>query len=117
LPWGVSFPEGSIPYWIFQNTPLHPAQVYSSLYGVILFVLLHFVLKKRRFVGQPVALLFMAEAVFRFAIEYVRFYEDAMHFSLGGLDVTYNQVISVGLFLLGAGIYLVQARRSAARLR
>jgi phosphatidylglycerol:prolipoprotein diacylglycerol transferase len=115
LPWGVTFPKGSIPYWVFQDTPLHPAQLYSSLYGLILFILLHFLLKKRKFIGQPVAVLFMAEAVFRFAIEYVRYYEEAMHFSVAGLHPTYNQVISVGLFAAGLVIYLVQSRRADAR--
>ncbi|MDH4155926.1 MAG: prolipoprotein diacylglyceryl transferase [candidate division Zixibacteria bacterium] len=106
LPWAITFPPGSIPYYQFGDTPLHPAQLYSSLYGVILFIALHFWLKKRRFPGQIVAVLFMVEAVFRFAIEYVRYYEDAMYFSFFGLNPTFNQVISVSLFLLGLLIYI-----------
>ncbi|MEA2031013.1 MAG: prolipoprotein diacylglyceryl transferase [candidate division Zixibacteria bacterium] len=114
LPWGVSFPEGSIPYHIYQDAAIHPAQLYSSLYGVIIFILLHFMMKRRAFVGQLVALLFMVEAVFRFAIEYVRFYEKAMYFSLWGIEPTYNEVVSVFLFLVGLGIYFWQ--RKHARL-
>lgn len=111
LPWGVSFPEGSIPSYVFGTTSIHPAQLYSSLYGVILFLLLHFMMKRKEFMGQLVAILFMVEAVFRFALEYVRYYEDAMYFSLWGIEPTYNQVVSVSLFLLGLGIYIVQSRR------
>jgi len=110
LPWGVSFPPGSIPYAVFQETHIHPAQIYSSLYGLGLFLLLHFLLKRRKFIGQIVALMFMIEAVFRFAIEYVRFYEEEMHFHLGDMNPTYNQVISLGLFLLGLGVYLYQRK-------
>ena len=112
LPWGISFPPGSIPYAIFQNAHLHPAQIYSSLYGLGLFVFLHFMMKHRSFIGQITALMFMTEAVFRFLIEYVRYYEDAMFFSIGGIEPTYNQAISLFLFLLGLGIYLIQRKRA-----
>lgn len=111
LPWGVSFPPGSIPYAVYFDAPLHPSQLYISLYGFGLFLLLHFMMKRKRFVGQLVALLFMIEAVFRFAIEYVRYYEEAMHFHLGGMHPTYNQAISIALFLLGLGIYVYQCKK------
>jgi phosphatidylglycerol:prolipoprotein diacylglycerol transferase len=110
LPWGIKFPIGSIPYTVFGDVYIHPAQIYSSLYGFGLFVLLHFLLKRRIFIGQIVAILFMAEAVFRYLIEYVRYYESAMIFQLGGTTITYNQVISAALFVLGVGLYLVQRR-------
>ncbi len=114
LPWGISFPPGSIPYFVFQDAHLHPAQLYSSLYGLGLFVLLHLVLKNRTFPGQATALMFMIEAVARFLIENVRYYEDAMTFSLDGVEPTYNQIISVLLFLAGLVIYFYQ--RKHARL-
>ncbi|MDX9857170.1 MAG: prolipoprotein diacylglyceryl transferase [candidate division Zixibacteria bacterium] len=114
LPWGVSFPASSIPYYVFGDAHLHPAQIYSSLYGLGLFLVLHKMLKHQSFSGQVVAVLFMVEAVFRFGIEYVRYYENEMYFSIFGLDPTYNQAISISLFLLGLAIYLVQ-RRAARR--
>lgn len=116
LPWGVTFPKGSIPYAVFGSQPLHPSQLYSSLYGVLLFVLLHYVLKHRRFLGQVVAILFMVEAFFRFIIEYVRYYEQAMFFTVGHLHPTYNQVVSVSLFIVGLTIYIVQSRRHRPKL-
>jgi phosphatidylglycerol:prolipoprotein diacylglycerol transferase len=112
LPWGVHFPSGSIPYYQFGNTAIHPAQLYSSLYGVVLFLILHYLLKHKSFNGQLVAVLFMVEAFFRFVIEYVRFYEDAMMFSFLGMEPTYNQVISVVLFVLGISIYFYQRNRA-----
>jgi phosphatidylglycerol:prolipoprotein diacylglycerol transferase len=112
LPWGVSFPEGSIPHSVFGHVPLHPAQLYSSLYGLLLFIGLHLLMKRRLFIGQLVAVLFMAEAVFRFVIEYVRFYENAMVFSFLGAEPTYNQVVSLGLFLMGVGIYWYQRKHA-----
>lgn len=112
LPWGVRFPVDSLPYAVFGDAHIHPAQLYSSLYGLILFVGLHFVLKKRAFIGQVVAILFMVEAVFRFALEYVRYYENAMYFTLGSIQPTYNQVVSVLLFVAGAAIYLIKRKGS-----
>ena len=111
LPWGISFPPGSIPYAVYFDVHLHPSQLYSSLYGLGLFLLLHFVMKRRQFAGQIVALMFMIEAVFRFAIEFVRYYEEEMHLHVGGLDTTYNQVTSLALFLLGLGIYIYQWKK------
>jgi len=108
----VKFPEGSIPHAVFGSQPLHPSQIYSSLYGLGLFLFLHFMMKRKKFNGQLVAILFMLEAVFRFIIEYVRYYEDAMNFTLAGVTFTFNQVISVSLFLLGLIIYLLQSKRT-----
>ena len=78
----------------------------------MLFLLLHFVLKHRRFAGQVVSLMFMIEAVFRFAIEYVRYYEGEMHFHLFGYQPTWNQAMSAALFLLGLGIYWHQGKKA-----
>jgi phosphatidylglycerol:prolipoprotein diacylglycerol transferase len=111
LPWGVVFPIGSIPYMTFGDLHLHPAQLYSSLYGFALFLFLHFLIKRRHFVGQVTAILLMTEALFRFAIEYVRYYESEMHLSLLGMSPTYNQLVSWGLFLGGAVTYFVCQHR------
>ena len=110
LPWGISFPEGTLPFAVFGEQHIHPSQIYSSLYGLILFVVLHYINKRKSFFGQPVAVLFMAEAVFRFAIEYVRYYEDAMYFTLGSFTPTYNQVVSVSLFVIGLILYIVRRK-------
>ncbi len=111
LPWGIQFPPGSIPTFVFGDAHLHPAQIYSSMYGFGLFLFLHWLMKRRAFLGQLAAVTMMAEAVFRFAIEYVRYYEDAMYFDFMGYRPTFNQFVSVALLLLGLGIYLVQRRR------
>jgi phosphatidylglycerol---prolipoprotein diacylglyceryl transferase len=108
LPWGVSFPLDSIPYYVFGDAHLHPAQLYSSFYGLFLFLFLHWRLKHKSFDGQVVALLFMIEAIFRYLIEFVRYYESEMHFSFMGMNPTYNQAISIMLFALGLAIYIIQ---------
>lgn len=115
LPWGVQFPSGSIPSFVFGAEHLHPSQLYSSAYGFLLFLLLHRLLKHRRFPGQVVAVLFMVEAVFRYLIEYVRYYEEEMHFNLAGMHPTYNQIVSLGLFIAGLLIYFTGRRLGNSR--
>jgi phosphatidylglycerol:prolipoprotein diacylglycerol transferase len=107
LPWCVEFPVGSIPWSVWGAQHIHPSQIYSSLYGFVLFVWLHWMLKNKRFQGQIVAILLMAEAVFRYAIEYVRYYESEMHFDFLGMHPTYNQLVSLCLFAAGAILYVL----------
>jgi phosphatidylglycerol:prolipoprotein diacylglycerol transferase len=111
LPWGITFPEDSIPAYIFPDQAIHPAQLYSSAYGILLFVFLHQVLKRKRFDGQVIAVLLMVEAVFRFVIENVRYYESEMTFSLMGIQPTYNHAASILLFITGLVFYIKLPRR------
>ena len=48
----------------------------------------------------------MVEALFRFGIEFVRYYEQAMTFGFLGYEATWNQVVSLLLFGLGLAIYI-----------
>ena len=116
LPFGVSFPEGSIPYAIFGDAHLHPTQIYSSLYGLLLFFILHYFDKRKKFFGATFSLLLMIEAIFRFAIEYVRYYELEMETQIGGITFTYNHLIAIALFLFGLTLFLMLRRnKSVAR--
>jgi len=110
LPWAVHFPHGSIPYSYLGDVPVHPAQLYSSLYGLILFLVLSYVEKRKRYLGLTFSLFLMIEAFFRYLIEYVRFYESQMHLSLFGVDLTYNHVVAILMFLAGL-VLLILARR------
>jgi phosphatidylglycerol:prolipoprotein diacylglycerol transferase len=111
LPFCFPFPEGSLPHYHFGDQPLHPTQLYSSLYGLLLFFTLHFFDKRKSFYGATFCLMLMIEAVFRFLIEYVRYYETEMVTQLFGVTFTYNHLIAVGLFLLGLVLWLVLRNR------
>ncbi len=116
LPFCVSFPEGSIPYAQFGDAHLHPTQIYSSLYGLGLFFLLHRFDKGKKFYGATFSLMLIIEAVFRFAIEYVRYYEAEMETQIGGVTFTYNHLIAVALFAFGLVLFLILRRnKSIAR--
>ena len=107
LPWAVRFPEGSIPYSYFGDVSIHPAQLYSSLYGLLIFVVLSYVEKKKRFLGLTFSLFLIIEAFFRYVIEYVRFYEDQMQTLLFGVTFTYNHIAAILLFILGWLLLLI----------
>ncbi len=108
LPWGLTFPEGSIPHSIYGALALHPTQIYSAMYGLFIFFLLHRILKKRAFHGQAVAITLILEAAFRASIEPFRYYESAMYFSIGSVDITYNYLMAFLLMTAGVVIYLTQ---------
>lgn len=64
LPWAVVFP--------FDGIPRHPAQLYSSLLGVLIFLVLWQLFRHKRFSGQIAWLYLVLYASYRFGIEFLR---------------------------------------------
>lgn len=110
LPWGVTFPPDSLPAHIYGAVAVHPTQIYSSLYGLILFLVCGSLLKKRQFIGQVAGVMLMGEALSRYLIDLFRWYEEDMLFPGLSDFLTWNQATSIGLFLLGVLIYLFGKR-------
>jgi len=63
LPWGVNFGDG---------IPRHPTELYESLFGVIAFVVLVLLLRKKRPDGILLTGFMIAYFLFRFMIEFIR---------------------------------------------
>lgn len=110
LPWGIVFPSGSIPDGEFPGQPIHPTQLYSSLFGLALFGFLVYFNKRKKFDGAIFALFLMAESLFRFFIEFIRTYEPEMY--VGKTHITYNQLIAVLLFAFGLILWGVLRKRA-----
>jgi len=105
LPWGVTFPAGSFAYRQYHELcPIHPTQLYSSLNGFGLLVILLLFLKfhGKRFHGQIFAIFISLYSIFRFLVEFIR--GDAGRGIYFGLYT--SQIISIGLFFLGIGILI-----------
>ncbi|MFO0985463.1 MAG: prolipoprotein diacylglyceryl transferase family protein, partial [Planctomycetota bacterium] len=83
---------------------IHPTQIYMSLNAFLIFLLLWWVLRKRRFPGQVLWTSFMLYAVGRFIIEFYRGDNQARGF-IGPLST--SQFIGIPMFLLG-GIMLMR---------
>ncbi len=90
--WALSFPRGSPPWEHHVDTgritaealrslPVHPTQIYESLYGLAIFL---FLLRARRFprifAGQSLMLFLGIYGVLRFANEYLRDDPERGHF-------------------------------------
>lgn len=84
LPWAVKFPKGSLPYnaqlsegLIMPNAsvslPVHPVQIYDSLNGLLLFVLVSYFWRRLKIhPGATFFLFWLTFCVTRFGIEFLR---------------------------------------------
>jgi len=111
LPWAVVFPPESPAGSVFPGVSIHPTQLYMSLYGLIIFGTLLWAERFRRWDGFTFWLLVVLYASARFLVDFVRYYEESMQVHLGGMALSVNQVLSVGLFLVGLGMQVYLGRR------
>jgi phosphatidylglycerol:prolipoprotein diacylglycerol transferase len=112
LPWGVTFPPGSIPDAEFGGQAIHPTQLYSSLFGLILFGFLVWHNKRKKFDGSSFSILLMGDSAFRFFIEFIRSYEPEMYLNVAALHWTYNQWMAILLFVFGLALWVQLRKRS-----
>jgi phosphatidylglycerol:prolipoprotein diacylglycerol transferase len=105
LPWCTVFPSNSPAGSVFPDITIHPAQLYSSLYGLIIFVVLIFLDRKKRPGGFLVSIFIMFYSLCRFVVDYVRYYEPSVQFTLLGSVFTINQAIVFFMFLLGLFLF------------
>ena len=92
FPWGIHFPGNS--------EPLHPTQLYETVFNVSLFFFLSRLSRRRHFEGEVTGFYFLFYAAGRFAIEFFRA-DNPSIFSL-----TWNQWGSVVLFICALGFLL-----------
>ena len=110
------FPSNSAAGSVFPQTPLIPTQLYSSLYGLIIFAALLLAEKKQKFDGQLLFLFFILYGIARFVIDFFRYYETSMIlFKIGEKGISVNQGISLVFVLLGIFLLVrAYARHSKA---
>ena len=86
-----------------------PAQLYSSFFLVLLFIVLRLMRNEKHFEGFIFSMYVMLYSVYRFFIEFLRDDNPAIY-----LGMTLSQVISAGLFIAGAILYLFLSKRKQA---
>jgi phosphatidylglycerol---prolipoprotein diacylglyceryl transferase len=91
-----------------QGEWLHPAQIYMSLNGLVLCLILTWMWSRRRFYGQLLATFCMLYAVNRSIIELFRGDEDRGF--VGPLST--SQFVSIFVFAAGALIWATQRKRN-----
>jgi phosphatidylglycerol:prolipoprotein diacylglycerol transferase len=104
LPWGMIFPGGG-------PLPRHPSQLYeAALEGLLLFVILYFMHRRRVAEGVPFFCFFIGYGLFRFLIEFVRQPDAHLGFLWGG--ATMGQLLSLPMILFGlAGCFYLYRQR------
>ena len=100
LPWGIKFPIQSAAGHLHR--PLHPTQLYSSLFGFILFYYLMQRQKQKLKTGQVFSEFLITYGGFRFLIDFVRYYENAE-------NLWVNQLIALSIILVGI-VILIKVR-------
>ncbi len=113
---GVVFPSDSPAWYVFRDAAVHPAQLYSAAYGLLLFFVLRGLNRRSYGAGLTTGVYFVLEAAFRFVIEFVRYYEPAMHIDGLGVAATFNQLVAITLLILGV-IFIVRSRGGDAGLQ
>ncbi|RKY66046.1 MAG: prolipoprotein diacylglyceryl transferase, partial [Candidatus Latescibacterota bacterium] len=111
--WAMTFPRNCAAGYLFPDTPIHPTQVYSSLYGLAIFGILMFLERFKRFDGFTFWVFILLYSVARFAVDFVRYYEESMTlFHVRNVGISLNQGISVGGFVLAWVMLFVLKRKS-----
>lgn len=94
LPWGMVFSNGG-------PLPRHPSMLYEAfLEGLLLFVVLWLVARKRRPVGMLSGLFLIGYAASRMLVEFVRVPDEHLNYLFFDW-VTMGQVLSLPMLLLG----------------
>lgn len=114
VPWAIAFSDpdaaaiGGAPLGI----PLHPVQLYESVFCLLLFFGLVWLARRKTFDGQVLLAYSVVYAVGRFIIEYFRGDLDR-GFVLGGLFST-SQFIAVVIVLIALAVFPTRRRAGVA---
>lgn len=97
LPWAMVFPTGG-------DVARHPSQIYQALMeGLLLFLLLWFYARGKRYRGQAAGFFVAGYGLFRFIGEYFR--EPDAHLGYLSLGLSMGQWLSLPMVLLGVIIW------------
>lgn len=97
VPWGIVFPGAG-------SVPRHPSQLYEALLeGLVIFLVLFVMSRKKRPEGAYIGTLLVLYAVFRTFVEFFREPDEQLGFILG--PFTMGQLLTVPVFL--AGVWLL----------
>jgi len=107
---GIKFPLSSSAgiYCAKVGSKIHPTELYAMLASLVIFFILWFCYKKRKFYGQIFWSYIFLYSVYRFLIEFIRGDKEPV-----ALGLTAIQFITIALFLSSIIAYLDLRRRRA----
>ena len=113
LPWAVRFPdieESLLPLHL-RGEPLHPTQLYLLLQSFLIFLILSWVARRRKFRGQVLYLSMILYPIGRSICEIYRA-DDVERGVYFGLSTA--QWFSIPIFVIGLVLFIRASRRPAA---
>jgi phosphatidylglycerol:prolipoprotein diacylglycerol transferase len=113
LPWACRFPHDSQAGWVTHGAQLHPTQIYSAIANFVLFLVLRRMLRAGYRTGTVFSAFLILYGGWRFVVDNLRYYEPHMRFPGLGGSMTYNQIVSVIIILIGLMLLLRVRRQSA----
>jgi phosphatidylglycerol:prolipoprotein diacylglycerol transferase len=103
LPWGITFSEGTNAGMTPANIPLHPTQVYMMLQGLLIFLILDFQFRRKKFDGGTTLWFFILYSITRIIIEY---YRSDFRGDLFEPYLSTSQFISLVVLFIAVGILI-----------
>jgi phosphatidylglycerol:prolipoprotein diacylglycerol transferase len=99
VPWGMVFP-GAGPFY------RHPSQLYEAFFeGVVLFLILHIVMKKQWLPGGGVFGLYVGlYGIFRFLLEFFR--EPDRHIGIVFMGMSMGQLLCILMMIVGVSVLI-----------
>ncbi len=107
---GIVFPAHSPAGATCAGQAIHPTQLYSSLAGFIMFGIAMLLGRRKLKDGVLFAIILILYSLFRFGIDFVRYYENAANY-------WGNQVVALALTLVGVVLLVVFQRRNSGNAR
>ncbi len=103
---GMVFPPDSPAGYFFPGIPIFPIQLVASFNGFLIFGILLFVERHKRFNGFTFWIMLGLYSVARFTIDFFRYYESSMIFTrIGGVPITVNQALTVATLFISIFVW------------
>jgi phosphatidylglycerol:prolipoprotein diacylglycerol transferase len=112
LPWACTFPADSQAGWVMGGRSLHPAQIYSAIANFVIFLFLRRLRAAEPVRGTVFYAFLIVYGVWRYVIDYMRYYEEHMYLDLMGTTMTWNQLLSLIIAAAGALLLILSRLRS-----
>jgi phosphatidylglycerol:prolipoprotein diacylglycerol transferase len=114
LPWACRFPADSQAGWVMAGQAIHPTQIYASIANFILFLVLRRLLRAGYRSGTVFSWFLILYGCWRYAIDFLRHYEEQMQLNILGGHYTYSQIVSVIIVVIGLVLLARLRKRDAA---
>jgi phosphatidylglycerol:prolipoprotein diacylglycerol transferase len=111
LPWACVFPSDSLAGSVMHGLHLHPVQLYAVIANLVIAFILWRLLRRDLPAGSVFAWLLMLYGGWRFVVDFWRYYEDELLLGGGGMELSWNQVVSVVLICVGIGLLFRSVKR------